>query len=158
MKSKVGAADIEGPFGVELRPSSPHPHAWPAPQAHAVNSALKSFKEQRLRRARHGHLHTSAYVSIRQHTLAEDTSAYVSIRQHTSAYVSIRQHTIRQHTSVHVIIRQHTSAYVSKHVSHHTSEYASIRQNTSAYVSIRAEGVSIRQHTSAYVSIRQHTS
>jgi hypothetical protein len=27
------------------------------------------------------HLHTSAYVSIRQHT-----SAYVSIRQHTSAY------------------------------------------------------------------------
>jgi hypothetical protein len=39
--------------------------------------------------------HTSAYVSIRQHT-------YVSIRQHTSAYVSIRQHTyvsIRLHTS-----------------------------------------------------------
>jgi hypothetical protein len=31
------------------------------------------------------HLHTSAYVSIRQHT-----SAYVSIRQHTSAYASIR--------------------------------------------------------------------
>jgi hypothetical protein len=38
--------------------------------------------------ARVQHLHTSAYVSIRQHT-----SAYVSIRQHTSAYVSIRQHT-----------------------------------------------------------------
>jgi hypothetical protein len=30
----------------------------------------------------------SAYVSLRQHTLA-----YVSIRWHTSAYVSIRQHT-----------------------------------------------------------------
>jgi Ca2+-binding EF-hand superfamily protein len=31
--------------------------------------------------------HASAYVSIRQHTSAyEHTSAYVSIRQHTSAY------------------------------------------------------------------------
>ncbi len=42
--------------------------------------------------------HTSAYVSIRQHTSASCRSfhlgsAYVSIRQHTSAYVSIRQHT-----------------------------------------------------------------
>ncbi len=57
--------------------------------------------------------HTSAYVSIRQHTSylrvlhppdahtpprisslrRQHTSAYVSIRQHTSAYVSIRQHT-----------------------------------------------------------------
>jgi hypothetical protein len=50
------------------------------------------------------HLHTSAYVSIRQHTSAYvgdtpnppphlHTSAYISIRQHTPAYVSIRQHT-----------------------------------------------------------------
>ena len=31
---------------------------------------------------------TSAYVSIRQHT----SSAYVSVRQRTSAYVSIREH------------------------------------------------------------------
>jgi hypothetical protein len=61
-------------------------------------------------------------------------TAYVSIRQHTSADVSIRQH-----TSAYVSRRQHTSAYVS------------IRQHTSAYVSIR-------QHTSAFVSIRQHTS
>jgi hypothetical protein len=59
-------------------------------------------------------LHTSAYVSIRQHTsayvsdagasswrppcccardTAQHTSAYVSIRQHTSAYVSIRENT-----------------------------------------------------------------
>jgi hypothetical protein len=39
--------------------------------------------------ARQGeHLHSSAFVSIRQHS-----SACVSIRQHTSAYVSIRQHT-----------------------------------------------------------------
>ncbi len=44
-------------------------------------------------------LHTSAYVIIRQHTSAyvssirqQHTSAYVSIRQHASACVSIRQH------------------------------------------------------------------
>ncbi len=110
-----------------------------------------------------------------------------SIRQHTSAYVSMRQHTrsIRQlkpayvrvpalveeavvNTSVReldapVPTCQHTSAYVS--IRQHTPAYASIayanlmrpcppvskRQHTSAYVSIR-------QHTSAYVSIRQHTS
>jgi hypothetical protein len=37
--------------------------------------------------------HTSAYVSIRQHTSVrrQHTSAYVSIRQLTSACVSIRQ-------------------------------------------------------------------
>ncbi len=56
-------------------------------------------------------------------------SAYVSIRQHTSAYVSISwgQADAIQHTSAYVSIRQHTTAYV------------------------------IRQHTSAYVSIRQHS-
>jgi hypothetical protein len=60
----------------------------------------------------------SAYVSIRQHTSANAT-AYVSIqsetksewggqadRDHTPAYVSIRKH-----TSAYVSIRQHTSAY-----------------------------------------------
>ncbi len=52
------------------------------------------------------------------------SSAYVSIRQHTSAYVSIclpllycpvtdTLFSIRQHTSAYVSIRQHTSAYVS---------------------------------------------
>jgi hypothetical protein len=46
-------------------------------------------------------------------------SAYVSIRQHTSAYVEILDAQpplcirIRQHTSAYVSIRQHTSAYVS---------------------------------------------
>jgi hypothetical protein len=85
-----------------------------------------------------GPIHTSAYVSIRQHA-----SACVSIRQHTSAYVSMRQH-----TSAYVSIRQHTSACVS--MRQHASAYVSIRQHTSACVSIR-------QHTSAYVSIRQHT-
>ncbi len=49
-----------------------------------------------------------------------NTSAYVSIRQHTSAYVSIpavglgaSAEATRQHTSAYVSIRQHTSAYVS---------------------------------------------
>ena len=51
--------------------------------------------------------HTSAYVSIRQHTSAPHTSAYVSIRQRASEYVSIRQRLIRQR-----LIRQHTLAYV----------------------------------------------
>ncbi len=54
-------------------------------------------------------LHTSVYVSIRQHSdqmisagaIFLHTSAYVSIRQHTSAYVSKRQH-----TSAYVSIRQ----------------------------------------------------
>jgi hypothetical protein len=90
-----------------------------------------------------------------------------SIRQHTSAYVSIRQHTcvtctllVPQHTSAHANVRQHPSASISIH--QHTSAYVSIRScpppccapcmpRTSAYVSIR-------QHTSAYASIRQHTS
>ncbi len=51
----------------------------------------------------------SAYVSMRQHT-----SACACIRQHASAYVCIRQHPwayvcIRQHTSACVCIRQHAS-------------------------------------------------
>jgi hypothetical protein len=37
---------------------------------------------------------STAYVSIRQHTSAYVSIAYVSIRQHTSAYVSIRQHSM----------------------------------------------------------------
>jgi hypothetical protein len=93
----------------------------------------------------------SAYVSIRQHMSDPRAhllpgrlqlpllrhSAYVSIRQHTSAYVSIRQH---------------------------TSAYASIRQFRERQLAAREaaapamRALSIRQHTSAYVSIRQHTS
>jgi hypothetical protein len=54
-------------------------------------------------------------------------SAYVSIRQYTSAYVSEqRERAVRG--SAYVSIRQHTSAYVS------------IRQHTSAYVSEQREG------------------
>jgi hypothetical protein len=54
-------------------------------------------------------------LSIRQ-----QTSAYVSIRQHTLAYeylakgVEYSDLSIRQHTSAYVSIRQHTSAYVSE--------------------------------------------
>jgi hypothetical protein len=94
----------------------------------------------------------SAYVSIRQHTSAYVSirSAYVSIR--TSAYVSMRQICLPQceeppeRAPRRASIRQHTSAYAS--IRQHASAYASIRQHTSAYVSIR-------QHTSAYVRMRQ---
>ena len=109
------------------------------------------------------------------------------VRQHTSAYVSIRQHTserIRQHTSE--CIRQHTSAYAS--MRQHTPVHVSIRawymrppgaRRLSPGFHTRNVAISgrgpvlrfiapmlaviglqqrIRQHTSAYVSIRQHTS
>jgi hypothetical protein len=121
--------------------------------------------------------HTSAYVSIRQHTSAFCRSSHTwrarkSIRQHTSAYVSIRQHSVARHTpgapgrgGGRCRIRRGSSracvrAGVSYACTLHTP-YVSIRQHTSAYVSIRQHTsayVSIRQHTSAYVSIRQHTS
>jgi hypothetical protein len=163
---------------------------------------------------KHYHLHTPAYVSIRQHPSANvnTTSAYVScmaalrssnvntitcIRRHMSAYVSIRQHTSacvccmaalrssnvntitsRARTLAHCATWRrrtpesrcqtpHTSAYVSTR--QHTSADVSIRQHTSAYVSIRQTPGGgerrnpgarhrTRQHTSAHVSIRQHTS
>ncbi len=111
-------------------------------------------------------------------------TAYVSIRQHTSAYVSrgtsaldehrgeryARRLMVRDDGTPHVfgcrclilrdaapVLRQHTSAYVS------------IRQHTSAYVCIRQQSLilrdaapvlahNVRQRTSAYVSIRQNMS
>jgi hypothetical protein len=113
-------------------------------------------------------LHTSAYVSIRQHTSAWrqahcssprlgtelqglaysdlHTSAYVSIRQHTSAYVSIRQH-----TSAYVSIRQHTSAYVS------LVKGALFVRDSERNHKVWHTLTCIRQHTSAYVSMRLHT-
>ena len=96
----------------------------------------------------------------------------VSIRPHTSAYVSICQHTSAHarewgpHTLLDV--RGHRAAVLPRPLVKSRSSrrigcggggrlppplpspYFSIRQHTSAYVSIR-------QHTSAYVSIRQHT-
>jgi hypothetical protein len=50
--------------------------------------------------------HTSAYVSIRQHTPYSAAASLNTCVRHTSVYVSIRQH-----TSAYVSIRQHTSAY-----------------------------------------------
>jgi hypothetical protein len=62
--------------------------------------------------------------------ITHHTSAYVSIRQHTSAelagLVQVQPPHVRRYDPPYVSIRQHTSAYVS------------IRQHTPAYVSIRA--------------------
>jgi hypothetical protein len=106
--------------------------------------------------------HTSAYVSIRQHTseylrgchrgavgdqllLAAPRSRCRALLARIWGYVP----GCNSSRASHLRIRQHTSAYIS--IRQHTSAYVSIRQHTSAYVSTR-------QHTSAYVSIRQHTS
>jgi hypothetical protein len=96
-----------------------HTYAYLAFEAvHAVHSdslvvATREIHRRWLktlvRQQRRHHLHTSAYVSIRQYTSAcvcwqktlvrqqrrhhLHTSAYVSIREHASAYVSIREHT-----------------------------------------------------------------
>jgi hypothetical protein len=99
----------------------------------------------------------SAYVSIRQHTSAcvnicssrrlSMCSAHVRMR---SAYVNIRQRmsACAQHTSAYVSVRQHALS-----IRQHTSAYVSMR---SAYVSIRQRTSACAQHTSAYVSVRQH--
>jgi hypothetical protein len=98
--------------------------------------------------------HTSAYVSIRQHTagvqLARDSitckhTSYVSIRQHTSAYVSIRQHTsayvsIRWHTAGGVQLAQEIAKGEAGWGNGRATSYVSIRQHTSAYVSLRPNG------------------
>jgi hypothetical protein len=155
---------------------------------------LLTYLANRLTRQRQGLVlfrlylpHTSAYVSIRVPHAGQHTSAYVSICQHTSACLYLpgprnggRQLVIfflelleRQHTSAYVSIRQHTAAYVLRmlvSIRRHTSADVRIRQHTcsacwSAYVGIRQHTaayvfrmlVSIRRHTSAYVSIRQHT-
>jgi hypothetical protein len=100
--------------------------------------------------------HTSAYVSIRQHTLQPAAACAELRRQPLAVGVSANCREFRctcrwlkcalplsRSASV-ISRRQHTSAYVS--IRQHTSAYVSIRQHTSAYVSIR-------QHTSAYVSV-----
>ncbi len=69
-------------------------------------------------------------------------TAYVSIRQHTSAYISIRQQASRTRRKLWCAPRQRAvapTAYVS--IRQHTSAYASIRQRTSAYVSVRRVSV-----------------
>jgi hypothetical protein len=95
------------------------------------------------------HLHTSAYVSVRQHT-----SAYVSRRQHTSVYA--RHHWERESFYQLALLRLHTSAYVS--VRQHTSAYVCIRETwlRERASTLYRSSACIRPYTSAYVSIRQY--
>jgi hypothetical protein len=100
--------------------------------------------------------HTSAYVSIRQHSFSMrpgGSNATSTALPQPLAYVSIRLHSIRQHTAAYVSIRHFHRPPGGRAANRclHYRHNGSIRQHTSAYVSIR-------QHTSAYVSIRQHTS
>jgi hypothetical protein len=83
--------------------------------------------------------------------MSEIPSAYVSIRQHTSAYLCGKQtdgsggydakRAVCARERVEQVgvlgIREHASACVS--IRHHTSAYISIRQHTSAYVKERVE-------------------
>jgi hypothetical protein len=82
--------------------------------------------------------HTSAYVSIRQHTSgasAMPSTCALKLTCSALACVSIRQH------AAYVSIRQHTSAYVR-------------RQHWSPPFCCQRQTICMR-HTSAYVSIRQ---
>ena len=114
----------------------------------------------------------SAYVNIRQHTLAHVSTSKASKLSTSSPFALIFRFLFLAHWSSPkstACIRQHTSAYARSHacISQHTSAYAgplvfaevyrlhtSARQHMSAYARNHA---CIRQHTSAYVSIRQHT-
>jgi hypothetical protein len=117
----------------------------------------RQLRRQRRQRRKQVRMHTSAYVSIRQHESAcvsmrqatQHTSAYVSFcgsgggssasacaRAGRCAYVSIAYVSIRWRVRIRLqSIRQHTSAYVS--IRQHTSAHVSTRQHTSAYASIR---------------------
>jgi hypothetical protein len=108
--------------------------------------------------------HTSAYVSIRQHTSRErkkhatscefraDARSSASIRQHTSAH-SIRQHTceFRADATSSASI-QHTSAYVS---TQHTSAYLRIQRGVHVCEVIRERLV---LHQSRELCARERTS
>jgi uncharacterized protein (UPF0212 family) len=121
-----------------------------------------------------GAKHTPAYVSIRQHTSADEcstcgaqsicqrTSAYVSIRQRMSAlpaerkaYVSVRQHmsadecsTCGAQSESHVVV---SAALRGACVSY---AYVSVPQHTyhTRIARIRQRSSAYRTHTSAYVS------
>jgi hypothetical protein len=87
--------------------------------------------------------HTSAYVSI-SHTSAHVKSCsslffWSAAARIASAYVSIRQHTLAHFLHTSACVTSHNAVYLKDHVSirQHTSAYVSIRQHTSAYVSIR---------------------
>jgi hypothetical protein len=107
---------VSGSTRVPSRAAAATPPPHPAPSSPPLTLPSSSFEHRRPMRRRD--VHTSAYVSIRQHTSAylcrgggdAHTSAYVSIRQHTSAYVSIPMQRRDVHTSAYVSIRQHTYA------------------------------------------------
>ena len=67
------------------------------------------------------------------HSIRQQTSAYVSILQRICSSPPPSCHT--QHTSAYVSIRQHTSAYVSEYA--RLPHRPATHSNTSAYVSIR---------------------
>jgi hypothetical protein len=98
-----------------------------------------------------GYTHT-AYVSIRQHT-----SAYVSIRhtQHTSRvrarWVRVRCNAGYTHTA-YVSIRQHASAYVT-HSIRHACVLVGCASAATGFSWLGLHTHSIRQHTSAYVLV-----
>jgi hypothetical protein len=92
-------------------------------------------------------LHTSAYVSIRQHTSAYVRDASTRHALHTSAYVSIRQRRVYMARPAYASIRQHTSA----------TDTRSVRDASMRHALHTLACVSMRQHTSACVSIREHT-
>ncbi len=80
----------------------------------------------------HTHTHTHTGIPHKLQVHWRYTSAYVSIRQHTSAYVSI---------SVYIDIYRHTSAYRTN-----CRSTGGIRQHTSAY-----------RYISVYIGIYRHT-
>jgi hypothetical protein len=119
-------------------------------------------------------VHTSAYVSIRQHTsayvrirppdlsskkLLSETRACASIRQHTSAYVSIRQHTsayVRRTSAQKSCSRRHVRLDLP--AGNGAREVCATQRARAAAAARLSACVSMRQHISAYVSMRQHTS
>jgi hypothetical protein len=107
--------------------------------------------------------HTSAYVSIRQHTSAflqrgvdDDENGVRERRQgqpQDSQTLQPRPRNLREHElSATDTSTRRLPAYVS--IRQHTSAYVSIRQSSPPLTHLPADC----QHTSAYVSIRQHTS
>ena len=102
-------------------------------------------------------MHTHTHTHTRVLTIRKAQRAEVRRCEHTSAYLSIREHTHNQKAQAAKV----SSLVVIKFLRQIAAvQHCSIRQHTSAYVSMRqhtSEYVSIRQHTSACVSIRKHT-
>ncbi len=98
---------------------------------------------------------TSAYVSIRQHTsaYADALVNYVSIRQHTSAYASIRPVNERADALVnYVSIRQHTSAHASiRPVNERADALVNLQPSTSC-----AASAGIRNATTPNATLALH--